>query len=63
MVRLGLGSYLMIASNAQRGRELCPLRQRQVLRPEEESLQLPDLQRRVDGFWLSDLIHLAFVPG
>ena len=49
---LGLG-------DAKAGGQLCALGQREVLGPLEPSLQLLDLQRRVNRTWLPDLLPLS----
>ncbi len=53
--------YLRLRES-QRGRQLGPLRQRQVLRALEPPLQLLDLQRGVDGPRLAHLLALAVDP-
>ena len=55
-------SYLSLC-NAQCCRQLCPFRQRQVLRPLEPPLQLLDLEGGVDGPGLPDLLPLSVDPG
>ena len=57
------GSPYLSLCNAQRGRQLGPLGQGQVLRALEPPLQLLYLQRRVDGARLADLLALAVDPG
>lgn len=61
VVVIAVDAYLRL-SESQRCSQLCPLRQRQVLRPLEPPLELLDLQRGVDCPRLPHLLALAVDP-